>query len=146
MFEKLFYKGLFLILMIFLIQFSYCQQKGNVPKGEEKMDMSITSSAFVEGGIIPIKFTCDGKNISPQLTWTNVPSGTKSLALICDDPDAPMGTWVHWVIFNIPPTQEKFDENIPGQKEFQNGIRQGVNGSQIRARLFVPEGTFVHVN
>jgi Raf kinase inhibitor-like YbhB/YbcL family protein len=125
MIEKIIFKGLFFILLIFLIQFSYCQ-----PKGEQKMNMSITSSAFYEGGMIPEKYTCEGKDISPSLTWTNVPTGSKSLALICDDPDAPMGTWVHWVMYNIPPSQLKLDENVPVQKEFQNGTKQGVNGSR----------------
>ncbi len=68
------------------------------------MTMTITSSAFTDGGMIPKDYTCDGSNVSPALSWSGIPAGTKSLALICDDPDAPMGNWVHWVLFNIPPT------------------------------------------
>src|SRR5947207_2174390 len=69
-------------------------------KGGETMSLTITSPAFQPGGTIPAKYTCDGANISPPLKWTGVPPGTKSLALICDDPDAPAGTWVHWVLYN----------------------------------------------
>ena len=94
-------------------------------KGGEKM--KITSSAFAEGNMITAKYTCDGRDISPPLEWKDVPSGTKSFALISDDPDAPRGTWVHWVIYNIPPNVTKFDENIPRDKEFKNGMRQGSN-------------------
>ena len=67
------------------------------------MTIKITSSAFTEGSLIPKRYTCDAEDVSPDLAWTGVPEGTKSLALICDDPDAPMGTWVHWVLFNLPP-------------------------------------------
>src|SRR3989338_2596119 len=70
---------------------------------EEHMDITVNSRAFKEGGMIPRKYTCDGDDISPPLSWSGAPSGTKTIALISDDPDAPMGTWVHWVIFNIPP-------------------------------------------
>ncbi len=67
-------------------------------KGEKKMELK--SSVFEAGGIIPKKYTCEGQDISPPLSWNTVPAKTQSLALICDDPDAPMGVWVHWVIFN----------------------------------------------
>lgn len=69
--------------------------------------MTIESPAFEAGGMIPQKYTCDGMDVSPPLVLTSVPDGTKSLALICDDPDAPMGTWVHWVMFNT--SQEEQD-------------------------------------
>ena len=71
-------------------------------KGGAKMAITITSTAFADGSMIPRDYTCDGKDISPPLAWAGVPEGTKSLAIICDDPDAPVGTWVHWVLFNIP--------------------------------------------
>ncbi|MGC9313116.1 MAG: YbhB/YbcL family Raf kinase inhibitor-like protein, partial [Sediminispirochaetaceae bacterium] len=61
--------------------------------------MKLKSNVFDEGGMIPAKYTCDAENVSPPLSWNSVPDGTKSLALICDDPDAPVGTWVHWVLF-----------------------------------------------
>ena len=91
------------------------------------MEIKLESTAFKEGGMIPKKYTCDGKDISPPLSWGTVPEGTQSLALICDDPDAPMGTWVHWVIFDIPPHITEFPEGIPPKKILENGIKQGKN-------------------
>ena len=92
--------------------------------------MQIMSAAFAEGSIIPSKHTCDGQDISPPLEWNGVPPGTKSLALICDDPDAPVGTWVHWVAYNIPPEAAKLAENVRPEKESKNGMRQGNNDWQ----------------
>ncbi len=69
------------------------------------------SDAFAEGGTIPKKFTCDGENISPRLQWTGAPDGTQSFALIMDDPDAPSGTFTHWVAFDIPATQTEIAEH-----------------------------------
>ena len=89
--------------------------------------MQITSPAFTESNMIPEKFTCDGQNISPPLEWENAPTGTKSFAIISDDPDAPVGTWVHWVIYNIPSNILKLDESVKPEKEFENGMRQGNN-------------------
>ena len=77
------------------------------------MAIEVTSLAFEAGGMIPGKYTCDGENVSPPLAWTGVPSGTKSIVLISDDPDAPVGTWVHWVMFNIPPDAGGLEEDIP---------------------------------
>ncbi len=94
-------------------------------KGGRKM--VITSPAFKEGSMLPAKYTCDGQNVSPPLEWKNVPPNTKSLALIHDDPDAVAGTWVHWVVYNIPPDAGKLDENMRPEKEFPNGMRQGSN-------------------
>jgi Raf kinase inhibitor-like YbhB/YbcL family protein len=95
--------------------------------GGKKMEIKITSSAFEEGGMIPAKYTCDGADVSPPLQWDAVPEGTKSIALICDDPDAPMGTWVHWVLFNLPSDAKELAENIPADKILPNGARQGVS-------------------
>lgn len=91
------------------------------------MEIKITSTAFAEGGMIPAKYTCDGADVSPPLQWDAVPEGTKSIALINDDPDAPMGTWVHWVIFNIPADVKELGENIPTDKILSNGAKQGIN-------------------
>lgn len=91
---------------------------------------TITSSAFNDGEMIPKKFTCDGQNISPPLKWESIPAQTKSLALIADDPDAPMGTWVHWVIFNILPTITELPENVPTKDSLPNGAIQGKNDSR----------------
>jgi len=91
------------------------------------MDLKVTSSAFQEGGLIPPKYTCDGADVSVPLRWDNVPQGTKSIALISDDPDAPMGTWVHWVLFNLPGETKELAENIPADKTLPSGARQGTN-------------------
>lgn len=91
------------------------------------MAIKVKSPAFEEGGMIPEKYTCDGPDISPALEWEGVPAGSKTLALICDDPDAPMGTWVHWVIYNIPANTAKLDEDIPPLKELPSGTLQGIN-------------------
>ncbi len=75
----------------------------------------VASPSFSEGGDIPIRFTCDGRNISPELNWSGAPENTKSFVLICDDPDAPAGTWVHWIIFNIAASRHSLAGNIPKQ-------------------------------
>jgi len=99
--------------------------------GGEAMELKIKSSAFNEGDMIPKKYTCDGANISPPLAWDSVPMNTKSLALISDDPDAPVGTWVHWVIYNIPPTIKELPENIPPHNTIENGAQQGTNDFRL---------------
>ena len=76
--------------------------------------MQLTSVAFQEGATIPKQYTGDGKDASPPLAWSGTPEGTKSLALICDDPDAPRGTWVHWVLFNLPADLGELPEGVPG--------------------------------
>ena len=91
------------------------------------MAVTITSTVFSEGSMIPQNYTCDGEDISPPLAWSGVPDGTKSLALICDDPDAPMGTWVHWVLFNIPAHIRELPAAIPPEKILQNGAKHGIN-------------------
>ena len=91
------------------------------------MDIKIKSPAFVPGGKIPGKYTCDGMDISPPLAWTSGPEETKTFALICDDPDAPMGTWVHWILFNLPADIIELHENVPPEKELESGAKQGMN-------------------
>ncbi len=75
--------------------------------------------------MIPPKYTCDGPDVSPPLSWSDVPAGAKSLALIADDPDAPMGTWVHWVAWNIPAAARALEEDTPKRDTLPNGIKQG---------------------
>ena len=80
---------------------------------EVVMSLQITSDAFANGQSIPAKYSCVGKNISPALAWNEPPAGTQSFALIVDDPDAPFGTWVHWVLFNIPASTRNLQEDTP---------------------------------
>ena len=89
--------------------------------------ITITSNAFNDGDMIPREYTCDGSDVSPALAWSGVPEGTKSLALICDDPDAPMGTWVHWVLFNIPAWVNELPRAVPADKTLTNGAQHGMN-------------------
>ena len=91
------------------------------------MEIKITSPAFEDGGLIPAKYTCDGADISPPLQWDAVPEGTKSIALICDDPDAPVGTFVHWVIFGLPAETRELAEKVPAEEVLANGARQGIS-------------------
>ncbi|MEW6235300.1 MAG: YbhB/YbcL family Raf kinase inhibitor-like protein [Candidatus Omnitrophota bacterium] len=91
------------------------------------MKLTVKSAAFQEGGMIPKSYTCDGKNVSPPLAWDHGPAETKGYALICDDPDAPMGTWVHWVLFNLPASIVELPENVPAKETLENGARHGIN-------------------
>lgn len=92
------------------------------------MSLRLTSRAFQNGGTIPDKFSKQGGNISPPLLWTGVPEGTTSLALIVDDPDAPSGAFVHWLVYGIPPGTTELTEHQQPVKMIGNGARQGVNG------------------
>jgi Raf kinase inhibitor-like YbhB/YbcL family protein len=100
-----------------------CKSEPSSPAAEGAMNMaiSIKSTAFTEGGAIPRLYTCDDQNVSLPLAWSEVPSGTLSLALILDDPDAPSGTFVHWVLFNLPPTLTGLDQGKNG------GGTEGIN-------------------
>jgi Raf kinase inhibitor-like YbhB/YbcL family protein len=91
------------------------------------MALELRSSAFSEGSRIPSKYTCDGKDASPPLSWTGIPAGGKSLALTCDDPDAPAGLWVHWVVFDLPPSATGLPEGVAATPEISGGGRQGKN-------------------
>ncbi|MBI3441214.1 MAG: YbhB/YbcL family Raf kinase inhibitor-like protein [Proteobacteria bacterium] len=89
--------------------------------------MKISSTAFVRDAKIPAKYTCEGADISPDLAWEGIPEKTKTLALIMDDPDAPAGTWVHWVVYNIPATVHAFPAHVPVSERLDNGALQGRN-------------------
>ena len=91
------------------------------------MALMLESSAFPQGGSIPKQYTCDGADVSPPLSWREPPSGTVSFALICDDPDAPGGTWVHWVVYDIPGKIQKLAEGVPGKPKLPDGTQQGKN-------------------
>lgn len=89
--------------------------------------LAVTSAAFSPGEPIPRTHTCDGEDVSPPLAWSGVPAGAKSLALICDDPDAPAGTWVHWVLYDLPPESKTLAGGVPRQENLKNGAKQGKN-------------------
>lgn len=91
------------------------------------MALQLTTSAFPAGGTIPKKFTCDGTDVSPALSWTDAPAGTQSFALIVDDPDAPGRVWVHWVLYNLPGATQKLQEGVGKDPELADGSRQGRN-------------------
>ena len=95
--------------------------------GYEEKTMKLTSSAFKHNEMIPPLYTCDGKDISPPLMWDEVPEGVKSFALICDDPDAPMGTWVHWVTYNIKSGSRELPAKVLVQEKMLIGGFQGIN-------------------
>lgn len=91
------------------------------------MSFTVQTPAFTNGGDIPNRYTCMGENVSPALTWVNPPNGTRSLALIFDDPDAPAGTWTHWLIWNLPVHLGSVLAAVPPKDILDNGTRQGTN-------------------
>lgn len=94
------------------------------------MAMEITSSDFAADSAIPKQYTCQGLNGSPALSWKGAPNGTASFALVCDDPDAPMGTWVHWVVYNMPAQVAGLPGNVRHDEKLADGTCQGVNDFQ----------------
>ena len=96
-------------------------------KKGEVMAFQLRSSAFKAGAGIPGKFTCQGSDVSPALSWSGAPAGTKGFALIADDPDAPAGTWVHWVLYDLPATATQLPENAAKTEKLSGGGTQGTN-------------------
>jgi Raf kinase inhibitor-like YbhB/YbcL family protein len=88
--------------------------------------LEITSSAFAANSAIPAKHTCDGEDVSPALAWAGVPEGAKSLVMIMDDPDAPPGTWVHWVLYDLPADASGLPEGLPKKEKLENGAAHGL--------------------
>ena len=102
---------------------------GSVAEEEEGASMAtlqITSTSFEPNGVIPKKYTCEGEDVSPPLEWHGPPSGTKSFALISDDPDAPVGTWVHWVVYDLPIETRELGEGLAKTDVLPNGAKQGM--------------------
>ena len=100
----------------------------NVQIGKDNMTgVTISSTAFSHGSLIPPQYTCDGANISPPLQWSGLPPSTKALALIVDDPDAPAKTWVHWVLYDLPGSRSGLPENVRPQEKLPDGGKQGTN-------------------
>lgn len=120
------------ILLLAIPPMAYCSGDDSTgvdslvkSKGVVSMELKLMCDAFADSAMIPVKFTCDGADISPALKWSGVPASAKSLALICDDPDAPMGTWVHWVLFNLPADTAGLPEGLPQKEILNNGARHG---------------------
>jgi len=91
------------------------------------MNMKISIPVLGEDAFFPVKYTCDGENISPPIEWEGIPEGAEFLVLICDDPDAPGGTWVHWIVFNIPADINGLPENVLPERELKSNALQGMN-------------------
>ena len=91
------------------------------------MAFELTSPAFKDGEVIPPRYTCEGEDLSPPLHWTVPPPATKSFVIVADDPDAPVGTWVHWVIYNLPLDLRGLSEGVPPKDHLPNGSMQGLN-------------------
>ncbi len=125
-------KVLFLIVIISLT-LSCDKNKSEISDNQEVAmhKINISSNSFKNNERIPAKYTCQGDETSPPLHWDNIPKNTKSIAIICDDPDAPAGTWIHWIIFNIPPKMNELTENFPHESIMDNGIKQGLNSSNF---------------
>ena len=114
-----------LVLSLVAIAFAGCESEQ--PPEEVKTMLSVSTSAFEEGGGIPIKYSCEGEDVSPALQWDEPPVGTQSFTLIMDDPDAPVAVFTHWVIFNIPSDSRQLAEAIPPQDQLPRGALQGKN-------------------
>ena len=91
------------------------------------MSLTLSSSSFSSGGEIARKFTCDGEDVSPQISWSGAPYGTQAFALIADDPDAPAGTWTHWVLYDLPATTTNLNEGLAKSEQLPDGSKQGRN-------------------
>jgi len=121
-----------ILVLLFSCSCHSAKQNGtttNADTGRTKnnMALAISSTAFSNGGMIPSRYTCDGANISPPLQWSGLPAGTKTVALIVDDPDAPAKTWVHWVVYDLPANTTQLPENIKPQENLAGGGKQGTN-------------------
>ena len=115
---------LLMVLCLVVVLSVGCEYRER-PLKEGEMALTVLSSAFQEGDKIPAKYTCEGQDVSPPLAWSEPPAGTRSLALIVDDPDAPGGVFTHWLLFNIPPDSRELPEAVPAQAELDSGALQG---------------------
>ena len=117
----------FVILLVASTGLSSLTVSAQTAQEGRSMSFHISTTSFPLEGSIPKKYTCDGKDVSPELSWAGAPQGTKSFALIVDDPDAPAGTWNHWLIWNIPTSQHELNEGASRSHAITENARQGQN-------------------
>ena len=117
---------LLMVLCLIVPLLAGCESREQTLK-EGEMVLNVSSPAFQEGEKIPAKYTCEGQDVSPKLEWSESPAGTRSFALIVDDPDAPSGVFTHWLLFNIPPDSHELPEAVPTQPQLPSGALQGKN-------------------
>ncbi len=120
------YRTIPLLIAVLMLVCS-CQSMNRAESNAREAGIELTSSAFRDGSAIPLKYSRNGDNFSPPLAWNPAPKGTQSFALITDDPDAPSGTWVHWVIFDLPAGARRLSEHVPAERTLPDGTRQGTN-------------------
>jgi Raf kinase inhibitor-like YbhB/YbcL family protein len=117
-----------------VVMLSSCRGKPSsdsvLPADPKRVIIGLTSPAFADGGAIPKVYTCDGRDVSPPLKWSGAPESARSLAVICEDPDAPAGTWTHWVLFKLPARVEELPEGIPPQEHVT--LKPGAEAAQGR--------------
>ena len=122
--------GIIIVIFTSSLLLAGCTSPTPPPAEQGNLTLVLTSDAFPANGTIPVRYTCDGEGLSPPLSWSNVPEGTRSFALILEDPDAPMGTYTHWVLSNIPGEMRELPAGIPPGRELQDGELQGVNSAR----------------
>jgi Raf kinase inhibitor-like YbhB/YbcL family protein len=115
------------ILLMSVAGFAIAQELNEFAGGGASMVFTVKSPAFGAGAEIPKQFTCSGSDVSPALEWSGAPAKAASFALIVDDPDAPVGTWVHWVVWNLPANVHGLPENIAKRDQLDDGSQQGSN-------------------
>jgi Raf kinase inhibitor-like YbhB/YbcL family protein len=116
-------RRVFIVILLLMAATCWSQER----QGGSAMSFKLNSTAFQPGGDIPSKYTCSGADISPALSWIDPPAGTQSFALISDDPDAPAGTWVHWVVYDLPASARQLPEALPKTDAIPGGGAQGEN-------------------
>ena len=114
-----------ILVLCLIVSFHISSQ---TKSNNKKMEIKLFSSAFKQGNFIPAKLSCEGPNISPQLHWSNAPKDVKSFAIIVDDPDAPGGDFVHWVIYNIPGNLNELHEDVTPSRNIPDEVKLGTNG------------------
>ena len=119
-----------LLISVLVLALAACGGGGGNSEAlrEGAANLELTSAAFDDGDAIPTQYTCDGEDLSPPLSWGEPPEGTESFALIVEDPDAPVGTWDHWLLYNIPASVRGLEEGVPPEAELSDGSLHGQNG------------------